>query len=338
MVGRYVNAGSAARRRHSRRASGGLTWSGPWPQCEAALTGIDASTIYSTATPTRIDGTLNYSLVDQTQRFVGTLRTDGAVTVGKDKSIELAADFNLLLRDQVLNIETARLRLADGRAELTGRVELHGSYAARIKGTFDSLDLARLVKGFDTRLNGSVELDARFRPTIAGRAEIALSDSRLMGRALDGRATVALADQRIDVDVNVASRSARLTARGGLGSGRELTFELVAPQLAEIVPRTSGSVTARGTASGEFSAPQLRVDATANDLKFANGQTIDSVIASIAGGSAATAPLAVMVKIAGHRAPDPDASLASATLVARGVTSEHTLELNGMTLSSSRCA
>ena len=36
------------------------------------------------------------------------------------------------------------------------------------------------------------------------------------------------------------------------------------------------------------------------------------MIASIAGGSAATAPLAIMVKIAGHRAPDPDASLASA--------------------------
>ena len=315
-------------------ASGGLTWSGASGlNAKLALTGIDVSTIHSTATPTRIDGTLNYSLVDQTQRFVGTLRSDGAVTVAKDRSIELAADFNLLLRDQVLNIETARLRLADGRAELAGRAELHGSYAARIKGTFDSLDLARLFKGFDTRLNGSVELDARFRPTIAGRAEIALSDSRLMGRALDGRATVALADQRIDVDVNVASRSARLTARGGLGSGRELTFELVAPQLAEIVPRTSGSVTARGTASGEFSAPQLRVDATANDLKLANGQTIDSVIASIAGGTAATAPLAVMVKITGHRAPDPDASLASATLVARGVTSDHTLELNATTLS-----
>jgi translocation and assembly module TamB len=39
------------------------------------------------------------------------------------------------------------------------------------------------------------------------------------------------------------------------------------------------------------------------------------------------------VKITGHRAPDPDASLASATLVARGVTSDHTLELNGTTLS-----
>ena len=103
--------------------------------------------------------------------------------------------------------------------------------------------MRRLVKGLDTRLNGTLELDARFKPTIIGRAEIALADSQLMGRALDGRATVALADQRIDVDVNVASRSARLTASGGLGAGRELTFELIAPQLAEVLPRTSGSVT-----------------------------------------------------------------------------------------------
>ena len=315
-------------------AAGDLTWSAAGGvNAKLTLSGIDASTIYSTAAPTRISGTLNYSWVDQTQRFVGALRTDGAVAVGKNTRLELAADFSLLLRDQVLNVETARLRVADGRAELTGRVELNGSYAARIKGTFDSLDLARLVKGFDTRLNGSVELDARFRPTITGRAEIAFLDSRLMGRALDGRAAVALADQRIDVDVNVASRSARLTARGGLGSGRELTFELAAPQLAEIVPQTSGSVTVRGTASGEFSAPQLRLDATANDLKFANGQTVDSMTASIAGGTAATAPLAIMVKITGHRAPDPDASLAGATLVARGITSDHTLELNGTTLS-----
>ncbi len=321
-------------------ATGGMTWSAAdGVNAKLALTGIDASTIYSTAAPTRIDGTLNYSLIGEAQRFTGTLRTDnvgalrgGGTAAGKNKGIELAADFNLLLRDQILNIETARLRLADGSADLTGRVEL-GSQAARIKGTFVNLDLARLVTGLDTRLNGSVDLDARFRPTIAGRAEVALADSRLMGRALDGRASVTLADQRIDVDVNVASRSARLTARGGLGAGRELNFELIAPQLAEIVPQTSGSITARGTVSGEFAAPQLRMDGTANDLKFANGQTIDSVVASIAGGAAANAPLAVKVSVTGHRAPSPDASLASATLIARGVTSDHTLELNGTTLS-----
>ena len=315
-------------------ASGGLTWSAAnGVNAKLALTGIDASTIYSTAAPTRIDGTLNYTLFEQTQRFTGSLRTDSAIAVGKVKNLELAADFNLLLRDQILTIETARLRLADGSAEVAGRVELHGGYAARVKGTFDKLDLARLFKGLDTRLNGSVELDARFKPSIIGRAEIALADSQLMGRALDGRATIALADQRIDVDVNVASRSARLTARGGIGAGRELTFELIAPQLAEIVPRTSGSVTARGTASGEFSAPQLRAEVTASDLKFANGQTVDSLSASITGGTAPSAPLAVTVNLTGHRAPDPDASLANATLVARGVTSDHTLELNGTTLS-----
>ena len=92
-------------------------------------------------------------------------------------------------------------------------------------------------------------------------------------------------------------------------------------------------MTARGTASGEFSAPQLRAEVTASDLKFANGQTIDSMVASITGGAAATAPLAVSVRVTGHRAPNPDASLASATLIARGVTSDHTLELNGTTLS-----
>ena len=322
-------------------ATGGMTWSAAeGVNAKLALTAIDASTIYSTAAPTRIDGTLNYSLLDQAQRFTGTLRTgnvaalrSGGVAAGTNQDIELAADFNLLLRDQVLNIETARLRLADGSADLTGRVELHGSRAARVKGTFVNLDLARLVKGLDTRLNGSVELDARLRPAIIGRAEVLLTDSRLMGRALDGRASVSLADQRIDVDISVASRSARLTARGGLGAGRELTFELIAPQLAEIVPQTSGSITARGTVSGEFAVPQLRMDGTASDLKFANGQTVDSVTASIAGGAAASAPLAVKMTVTGHRAPNPDASLASATLIARGVTSDHTLELTGTTLS-----
>ncbi len=92
-------------------------------------------------------------------------------------------------------------------------------------------------------------------------------------------------------------------------------------------------MTASGAVSGEFSSPLLRAEVTASDLKFANAQTIDSLVASITGGAAPTAPLAVMVKLAGHRTPNPDASLASATLVARGVTSDHTLELNGTTLS-----
>jgi len=306
-------------------ASGALTWSqADGVNARLALADIDASTIHSTAAPTQIAGTLNYTLVDQVRRFTGTLRNE--------KGVALAGDFNLLLRDQVLDIQTAKLRLADGSADLAGRVELRGNYATRIKGTFDNLDLARLVKGLDTRLNGSVDLDARFRPTIVGRAEVALADSRLMGRPLDGRATIELADQRIDVDVNVTSRSAQLTAQGGLGSGRELKFALVAPQLSELVPQTSGSVTARGTLSGDYAAPLLQMDATASDLKFSNGQSIANATASIAGGAAASAPLAITVKLSGHRGPDPAASLSSATLSGRGTTADHTLELIGTTV------
>ena len=315
-------------------ASGGLTWSASdGVHAKLTLSDIDASSIYSAATPTRIGGTLDYSFVNQAQRFVGTLRTDSVKAPRSDKSIPLAADFNLTLRDDVLAIETARLRLAEGSAELAGRVELRGNYAARVKGTFDNLDLAQLVKGLDTRLNGSVDLDAQFRPAINGRAAIELVGSRLLGRPLDGRATVELAHQRIVVDADVASSSARLTASGGLGSGRELKFDLVAPKLSEIMPQISGSITARGTFRGEYSAPQLQIDATANDLKFPDGQSVDVATVSISAGVGAKAPLAAVFKLSGHRGPNPNASLASATLIGRGVTSDHTIELIGTTLS-----
>ena len=306
-------------------ASGALTWSqADGVDAKLTLNNIDASSIYSTATPTRIGGTLDYSLVGQAQRFTGTLRNQ--------QGIELTADFNLLLRDQILAIETARVRLADGQASLSGRVELRGNYAARVKGTFENLDLARLVKGLDTSLNGQIDLDAQFRPSITGRADVTLANSRLMGRPLDGRATIALANQRLDADVNVTSQSARLTAQGGLGAGRTLTFEFAAPKLAEIVPQISGSITASGTLSGDYSAPQLQMDATASNLRLPAGQTIESATASIAAGAAPSAPLALTVKVSGHRGPDPAASLQGAVLTGRGTTADHTIELVGTTM------
>ena len=319
-------------------AHGALTWSAAnGVDAKLSLSEIDASTIHSRVVPTRIGGTLNYALANHAQRFAGTLRNEGASGARAKGAavasalIDLAVDFNLLLRDQVLDIEKAHLRIADGQAALSGRVELRGGYAARVKGTFDKLDLARLVKGLDTRLNGSINLDGRFRPAIIGRAEVALADSRLMGRPLDGRATIELADQRIDVDVNVTSQSARLTAQGGLGAGRELAFELVAPKLAEIAPQVSGSVNARGSLSGDYASPLLKLDATAASLEFP-GQRIASATASIAAGAAPTAPLAAIVKLTGHRGPNPATSLESATLIARGTSEDHSIELNGTTM------
>ena len=188
-------------------AHGDLTWSAAKGiDAKVTLTQIDASTFHSSAASTRIDGTLHYTLFDQTQRFIGTLRTVGELRTASEtrprgaspaapprtgKPIELAADFNLTLHENVLNIETARLQVANGRAALAGRVELVGGYAARVNGSFDQLDLGQLVKGVDTQLNGRIELDARFRPALAGKAAIVLVGSRLMGRALEGRATVA---------------------------------------------------------------------------------------------------------------------------------------------------
>ena len=173
-------------------------------------------------------------------------------------------------------------------------------------------------------MNGSVELDAP-----SGRAITCRGESRAQGQPSDGAArlaAVALADQRIDVDVRVTSRSARLLrtrrsrfrTRADLRAGRSATGRDRAP--------TSGSVTRAQHGERRVAAPQLRVDATADDLKFANGRTIDSVIASIAGGSAGD-------RAACHHGEDHWTSCPRSrrlagqrNLIARGVTSEHTLE------------
>ncbi len=56
-----------------------------------------------------------------------------------------------------------------------------------------------------------------------------------------------------------------------------------------------------------------------------------SLLVDASGGMAPQEPLAVVAKLSGHTSPGgPDASLAGAQLIARGTTSNATLELNGM--------
>jgi hypothetical protein len=93
------------------------------------------------------------------------------------------------------------------------------------------------VPGLDTRLTGKIEVDARLRPALEGNARLSnSSDSRIAGRPLEGRAVVRLENELVDADVDVASGTARLTAQGGLGGGREVNFTLAAPKFAEVAP------------------------------------------------------------------------------------------------------
>jgi translocation and assembly module TamB len=309
-------------------ASGSFKWSArDGIEASARVAGVDASSIHTSLVPTSVEGSLSYSLIEATHRFVGSLRNVRGVT--------LAADIDLALRDEIVAIDSARLRLAGGTAELSGRVELRDRQAVRIKGSFVDLDLAQLVKGIDTRLTGQIDIDGSVKPALAGSALIELADSSILGRPLAGRATVQLAQQRFDANIDARSGTARLTAQGGLGAGKELTFELIAPQLADILPPYAGRIEAHGTVRGEYAAPTLQMNAVASGLKLPGGHGVQHVDASLAGGLAPDATLAVMAKLTGHSSPSghADTSIAGATLIGRGTTADHTLELNATSIS-----
>jgi translocation and assembly module TamB len=309
----------------SGSAEGRFQWQSSGPlSIDASFTGVDAARIHSSLTATRANGTLAYTSEADVQRFQGRMTNT--------KGVALSAEFDASIARQVLEIETLVARLGEGRAEVSGTIELAGRTAARLRGRFERLDLSQLVTGLDTRLNGRFEVDGRLQPQRDGRLQLALSDSRLYGRSLEGRADAKIAGERIDVDADFRSGEAQLKAAGGLGSGREIIFALRAPQLSELMSGLQGSVTASGTVGGTLDSPSVQAKASANGLVLPNQHRIEAVEASVQTAARPDAPLGVELTVTGYRVPDqPELSLTQATLSAEGTTAAHVIRLDGTT-------
>ena len=306
-------------------ARGTLTWStAEGLAVQAQFSGIDATTLHSGAVATNATGQVTYTFSKGEQRFNGSVRNASG--------LPLSADVVASIRDRVLELSTGRLRLGAGRADLRGRLEFGGVQALQLSGNFADLDLSLLVRGIDTRLNGTLEVQGRLQAPLSGQGRFELADSRIAGRPITGRGSMNIADRRFDADVELRSGDARLTAHGGLGDGRELQLALVAPEIESLLPGYAGRLDGQATIAGEIEAIRISVTAAATNLRVPGGHRIASVVASFNGGVLANDPLAVTVKLSGHTGPGgPDSSLAGATLVGRGTTTNATFELNGAT-------
>lgn len=288
-----------------------------------AFSGIDGAALHSALRPTKATGQLRYRLADGVHRFDGGARNSGG--------LPLVAEIAATLRDDLLELARGELRLGTGRADLRGRLALRAPQAGELAGSFGDLDLGQLVRGLDTRLNGTVDLSGELQSR-RGRARFVLNDSRIAGRPITGGGTVALADGRLDADAELRSGPAWLAARGGLGAGRELRIDLVVPDLKPLMPGYGGRVEAHAVLAGELKAVRITGDAGALDLLLPGGHRVTSIIANVVAGLAPDAPLAVRVDLAKHSAPaGPDSSIAGATLLGRGTTSNASFELTGAT-------
>jgi len=306
-------------------AEGSLTWSAArGVVAQARFSGIDAATLHTRAVASDLSGTLDYALHEGEQRFSGSARNA--------RGLPLSADFEAALRQHVIEIAYARLRLGDGRAEARGRVELAGARLIRLNGTFGALDLAQIARGVDTRLDGSFELDGHLEPQPAGRARFVLADSRIAGRPISGQGHFELANRRFDADVDVHSGQARLTASGGMGGGHELRIDLGVPDITALLPELAGRVDAQLTLAGEIDAIRVAGSVAASELRFPGDHRVARASATFRGGMQPNEPLALALDVTGHSAPGGlERSLASASLVGRGTTANAQFELSGKT-------
>jgi translocation and assembly module TamB len=294
-------------------------------QADLRLDGVDPAAIHARARPLLLDGTVRARRERDAIVVLADVRNRAKPVVNANLDLRVATDR--------VDVRRADLALGSGRAALSGSIGLTGARQISAKGTIDRIDPGLLVAGVDALLSGDFDASAQLQPRPSGQVRFELRDSRAFGRPLTGRGRVQLDPaQQLEVDAQLAVRSARVTAQGGLGApGRTLAVALDAPALDELLPALHGSLKGEATLSGAWNAPAFDARAIASDLLFGEHRVqIAQAVANYSGG--ADGRLSLQAGLANHRYRDNAAlSLRSATLVAEGPLSQQAIALRGTT-------
>lgn len=299
---------------------------------DARLDGVDPATIHTRAQPMSVDGRLAAQSGAEGTRVQAQLRARAAP--GRPP---FSLDAELRIDADRIALEQGRLRLDGGYAQLTGELSQRNARAFSVSGTLRDLNPGLLVKGADARLNGELRAEGVLRPAPRATLRASLVDSALLGRPLRGRIDARwLGEDDVQVDADLAVRSAALAVRGGLGTGeggtvRNLEVALNAPAVEELGLPLRGAVEARATLSGPWRAPAIDASVDASRIVYA-GQRIGRLDAQLRYGGGADGTLEATLGLREHRHPRGDAlSVAEAQLQAAGTLREHRLTLAART-------
>ncbi|HTT12794.1 MAG TPA: translocation/assembly module TamB domain-containing protein [Burkholderiaceae bacterium] len=291
-------------------------------RAQARLSGVDPSTIHRRIRPLRIDGSLAAHQEGAETTVMADLRNRSG----------LPADVKVDLRisGERIAINGAHLALGAGNVDVVGEVALAGERRVHVRGSAAGFDPSLLIEGADAHLTGTFTLDARLEPRVSGAVDFELSESTAFGRPLAGRGTARLSPtQQLTIDVDLAVRSARLRASGGLGSPEQsLKVELDAPALDELGLPVKGRLAAHATLSGDWRAPAVDARAEAKNLAYGpHGVATLNATLTYAGG--ADGVFSLHTDLGAYRwAGNPAASVESASLAADGRPSAHAISLS----------
>lgn len=290
-------------------------------QTSARLAGVDPATIDSRLRPMRVEGEVRAESDGARTSVRGQLRHLGQPAA--------SLDMDLVLSTQRLSVNTARLTLGTGKVEATGDMALTGTRRVHFNGKATALEPALLMQGIDARLTGTFVLDAQLEPQMSGDVQFELVNSFAFGRPLAGRATASLSPaQQLAVDVDLAVRSARIRANGGLGApDRTLKIEFDVPKLEELALPVQGSAAGQATLRGDWHAPSVQAQVQATDIVY-GAQSVREAKVSLSYGGGTDGPLAARADLLQHRwAEKPTLSARAATLTVDGRLSSHELSL-----------
>ncbi len=293
---------------------------------DARLDGVDPATIHTRAQPMHVDGRLAAQSAADATRVQAQVRARAAP--GRPP---FSLDVQLRIDTDRIALDQGRLRLDGGHAQLTGELSRRNARAFSVTGTLRDLNPGLLVRGADARLNGELHAEGVLHPTPQATLRASLADSVLLGRPLAGRIDARwLGANDVQIDAELALRSAVLAVRGGFGAGdggtmRNLDVVLNAPALHELGLPLRGALEARATLAGAWQAPTIDASAHAHDLVYA-GQRIGRLSAQLRYAGGTDGALEVALELRAHRHPRGDSlSVAEAQLQAAGTLREHRL-------------
>jgi len=171
-----------------------------------------------------------------------------------------------------VEVRRANVRLADGTMAMTGTCSWQDGIAWNATIAADHFETSTLTPA-RWKLHGPVSVRATTSGLQRGKhleAQVAIASlsGTLRDRALSGAGSVAVKNREADIsDLHLEWGGTHLRANGRAGKTLDLDLDLVAPDLAALVPSWRGSVSVRGSARGPLHKATVAATITADSVR-----------------------------------------------------------------------
>jgi translocation and assembly module TamB len=207
---------------------------------------LDLHSLHNDLYATHLNGTLNAHADAQQQTFTANLTQ-------ADYAIKLAATY----QQQQLNIASAQLNAGSSKLDFTGQMSFTGNHPFSASGQLKHFDPAHFGRYPSANINANFSTKGQIQPQLQTQLQLDIDHSSYNHATLSGHATVQITPQRINnSNVQLQLGSNTLNWQGSYGAPKDhITWQLNAPNIANLGDGFAGKVIAHGTLHGTLANP-----------------------------------------------------------------------------------